>query len=92
MDQTKNSIRNVWILGEQRFLCQFEKSEFLKSTADLNTVSKRQQMQWKVKAYTATPFKSHLGRFSKKKKKKRKKKKCYPSCILLVFVQNLKFR
>ena len=47
-----------------------------------STVSKRQQMQLMVKAYTAISFKTHLGRFSKQKS--------YPSCILLVFVHKFK--
>ena len=49
----------------------------------INTVSKRQQVQWKVKAYTAISFKTHLGRFSKQKKS-------YQSCIPLVFVNKFK--
>ena len=39
-------------------------------------------MQWKVKAYTAISFKTHLGRFSKQKRN--------PSCILQVFVHKIK--
>ena len=34
----------------------------------INTVSKRQQLQWKVKAYTVASFKTDLGQFSKQKK------------------------
>ena len=34
----------------------------------INTISKRQQMQCKVKAYVAISFKTHVGRFSKQKR------------------------
>ena len=30
MHQTKNSVKKVWIFGEDGFLCQFENLEFLK--------------------------------------------------------------
>ena len=34
MHQTKNSIKKVWILGEERSLCQFENLQFLKINTD----------------------------------------------------------
>ena len=79
--------QNVRIFGEERFLCQFENLEFFwKLIPDFenryNIVSKRQQMQWKVKANTTISFKTHLGWFSKQKS--------YLSCILLVFVHKFK--
>ena len=48
----------------------------------MNTFTKRQQIQWKVKAYTAISFKIHLSRFSKQKS--------YPSCLFLFFVHKFK--
>ena len=82
MHQTKNSIKKVWIFGEERFLCQFKNLRFLKINPWFWKSLKRHQVQWKVKAYTAISFKTRLGRFSKQKS--------YPSCILLFYVHKCK--
>ena len=85
MHQTKNSITIFEFFGEKKFYASLKICSFWK-LPDFETRHKhrfkRQQLQWKVKAYSATCFKTDLGRFSKQKS--------YPSCIPLFLVHKFK--
>ena len=86
MHQTKNSIKKFEFLGKRDFYASLKICRFWKLTPDLENHHKHHfkmtAVAWKVKAYTATSFKTDLGRFSKQKS--------YPSYVLLFFVHTFK--
>ena len=80
--------KKLEFLGKRDFYASLKISIFWKLTPDFENRHKQRfkmtTVAIKVKAYTATSFKTDLGRFSKQT--------CHPSCILLIFLcTNLKF-
>ena len=78
MHQTQNSIKkSMNFEGREIIMCS-ENLQFLKINPWVWKSLLTPQMQWKVQAYTAISFKTHLGWFSKQKR--------HSSCILLLLL------